>query len=328
MAYSEAVLRRARAQLAQAQQERQETFETHLQEAYSRYPRLKEIDRALRQTMAATVAATFRAGTDPKEAVEKIKDQNLALQAERDWILEASDLDEDFLDSSPVCSICGGTGYVGSTMCECLRELCRIEQKNELSSLLGSGKERFSAFRLDYYSDAADPQRGVSPRRLMEETLHRCRKYAQDFSQDSGSLLFSGKTGLGKTFLSGCIARSVADRGFSVVYETAITMLGDFEAAKFGDFSEARIAKTQRYFASDLLIVDDLGTELVTQFTLSALYNVINTRLINGKQTIISTNLTTDGMKNRYTPQIASRLLGDYELIPFFGDDVRLRGKL
>lgn len=327
MAYSESVLRRARTQLSQAQQERQETFESHLQEAYSRYPRLREIDRCLWQTMAATVAATFRTGSDPKDAIEKIRQQNLALQAERDWILEASDLDEDYLDDSPICAICGGAGYVGSTMCECLRELCRIEQKKELSSLLGAGKERFSSFRLDYYSDAQNAQLGYSPRQLMEKTLHRCRKYAQEFSASSTSLLFSGKTGLGKTFLSGCIARTVADRGYSVVYETAITMLSDFEAAKFGDYSEERAAKTQRYFSCDLLIVDDLGTEMVTQFSISALYNLVNTRLIGGKQTIVSTNLTSEGVKNRYTPQLASRLLGEYELVPFFGEDIRLRPK-
>jgi len=328
MAYSEEVLRRAKARLAEARQEQQETYEAHLQEAYARYPRLQEIDRQLRGTMAQVVAAAFRKGEDPSAAIASIKEQNLALQRERDWILDASELDGDFLDNTPICDTCGGTGYVGSAMCECLRELCRQEQKKELSSLIGTGKERFSSFRLDYYSDRYDAEIGASPRQLMEGALHYCKNYALSFSVQSPSLLFSGSTGLGKTFLSGCIARTVADRGFSVVYDTAIQMISDFESDKFGDSTEETRQNLNRYTTCDLLIVDDLGTEMVTQFTISALYNVLNTRLIRGLPTIVSTNLNSEGIRSRYSPQIYSRLLGSFELILFYGEDVRLRGKI
>ena len=328
MAYSEEVLRRAKARLAEARQEQQETYEAHLQEAYARYPRLQEIDRQLRGTMAQVVAAAFRKGDDPAEAIASIKEKNLSLQREREWILDASELDGDFLDNTPICETCGGSGYVGATMCECLRELCRQEQKKELSSLIGTGKERFSAFRLDYYSDRFDPAIGASPRQLMEGALQYCKTYAFSFSPQAPSLLFSGNTGLGKTFLSGCIARTVADRGFSVVYDTAIQMIADYESDKFGDSTEESRQNLSRYTACDLLIIDDLGTEMVTQFTISALYNVINTRLIKGLPTIVSTNLNSEGIRSRYSPQIYSRLLGSFELIQFCGEDVRLRGKL
>ena len=344
MAYSEEILRRAKARLAQARQEQQEIYEAHLLEAYARYPRLQEIDRELRATMAQVVATAFRSGEDPEQAITELRDKNLALQQEREWILEASELDPDFLDDTPVCTKCGGTGYLGATMCDCLRELCRSEQKKELSSLIGSGKERFAAFRLDYYSDKPDPNWGVSPRALMTRTLEQCRRvtpetirherpleqcrsYAANFSLQSPSLLFSGNPGLGKTFLSGCIARAVADRGFSVVYDTAIHIISDYEAVKFRETSEESRDALRRYTACDLLIIDDLGTELVTQFTLSVLYQVLNSRIIENLPTIVSTNLNSTGIRSRYTPQIASRLLGTFDLVRFLGDDIRLRGK-
>ena len=327
MAYSEEILARARARLAQARQEQQDTYEAHLREAYARYPRLREIDEELRRTMAQVVAASFRKGEDPAEAIAAIKDRNLALQQEREWILEASDLDSDFLDDSPVCAKCGGTGYIGSAMCDCLRELCRSEQKKELTALFGSGKERFSSFRLDYYSDEVDPRWNVSPRAVMEKTLRQCKNYASNFTLSSPSLLFSGNPGLGKTFLSSCIARAVAERGFSVVYDSTIHVISHHEAQKFGGGSEEGRQTLSRYTRCDLLILDDLGTEMVTQFSLSVLYEVLNTRIVEGLPTIVSTNLNSSGIRERYTPQLASRLLGTFELVRFLGDDIRLRDK-
>lgn len=327
MAYSEEVLRRARARLDASRQEKQETYEAHLQEAYARYPRLLEIDKELRGTVAQVVAAAFRRGEDPTAAIASVRERNLALQREREWILDASDLDPDFLDNTPICEVCGGTGYVGANMCDCLRELCRSEQKKEISSLIGTGRERFSAFRLDFYPDQYDPAIGFSPRKMMERSLQYCKSYAFGFTTQSPSLLFHGSTGLGKTFLSGCVARTVADRGYSVVYDTAIQMIADYEADKFGESTEESRRNLARYTSCDLLIIDDLGTEMITQFSLSALYNVLNTRIIKGLPTIVSTNLDPDGIRGRYTPQIASRLLGSFEEIPFFGEDIRLRGK-
>lgn len=321
MAYSEQVLRRARARLEQAKQERERENAAHRQEAYERYPRLKEIDRELQLTMAQLMATALRHGEDPTQAIAQIRDRNLALQRERDWILEAGDFEEGFLDDAPVCAKCGGTGYEGNQMCSCLRELCRQEQKKELTSLLGSGRESFDTFRLDVYSDAYDDTLGTSPRKLMQSNFNICRRYAQNFTPQSGNLLFSGATGLGKTFLSACIARQVADRGFSVVYETAIRMFADFEAEKFG--GEEQRGLTHKYLACDLLIIDDIGTEMTTQFTISAMYNIINTRLMDGKATVISTNLVPEAIEGRYSPQIASRILGTYRLIKFAGSDIR-----
>lgn len=321
MGYSAEVVRRARDRLAQAREDRASEDRQHLAEAYERVPRIREIDRELRMTMAQAAMAAFQAGTDGKKELEAVRDKNLALQQERARLVEEN-FEEGFLDETPICDKCGGTGYIGAEMCECLRELCRQEQKKEVSILSGM-RDNFSHFRLDYYSERVDPQYGISPRDVMEKNLRECKTYATFFSTKSESMLFVGNTGLGKTFLSACIARVVADRGYSVAYETAGHLFNKMERAKFMNDEQAR-QETESYTHCDLLILDDLGTEMPGQFTNVALYGIINDRLLLGKPTIISTNLTTDDIAKRYTPQIASRLRGSFKRVPFIGEDIRL----
>jgi DNA replication protein DnaC len=315
MAYSAEVLSRARARLAMAKEDRESENREHLQIAYERIPRIREIDRQLRATMAMAAQAAFTRGGDPTALLEEAKRENLALQQERAQLVEMY-FEEGYLDDSPICTHCGGNGYVGSTMCECLRELCRQEQKKELT-FLNVGRETFDQFRLDYY-----PERD-NIRALMEKTYQLCRRYAHGFSEKSPNLLFSGDTGLGKTFLSACIARTVADNGYSVVYETAGHLFSKMERAKFANDEQAR-KECDKYLACDLLIVDDLGTEMPGQFTTSALYGLVNDRIQSGKPTIISTNLTSEEFGHRYNRQIASRLRGSFLRVPFVGEDIRV----
>ena len=321
MAYSNEVVRRAQQRLAQARADRETENQAHLAQAYNRVPRLREIDRQLRLTMALAAQAVFASGADVEAAMEEAKQKNLSLQQERAWLID-DNFEEGFLDETPICEVCGGSGYIGSNMCECLRELCRQEQKKELTFLSGS-RETFDQFRLDYYSDAADPNLGTSPRAVMEYTLRTCRSYALNFSSRSGNLLFSGDTGLGKTFLSACIARTVADSGHSVVYESAVHLFTRLERARFSGDEDAR-REAAKYTACDLLIVDDLGTEMPGQFVTTALYTLVNDRLLESKPTIISTNLTSEDLARRYSAQIASRLRGSYRRVAFVGDDIRL----
>ena len=321
MAYSAEVLSRARARLAMAKEDRESENREHLQQAYAQVPRLKEIDRLLRATMAQAAQAAFTHGGDPMELLEQARRENLLLQQERAE-LEALYFEEGYLDDSPICDQCGGSGYVGSTMCECLRELCRQEQKKELT-FLNVGRESFEQFRLDYYPDREDPKFGVNIRTIMDKTYQTCRRYAQGFSDRSPNLLFSGDTGLGKTFLSACIARTVADNGYSVMYESAGHLFTNLERAKFSGDEQAR-KESERYWACDLLIVDDLGTEMPGQFTTAALYSLVNDRLLEGKPMVISTNLNIEQIGQRYSPQIKSRFQGSFRLLPFVGQDIRV----
>ena len=321
MAYSAEVVKRARARLAQAREDRESENRQHLAEAYRRVPRIREIDMELRRTMAQAAQAAFLQGSDGRELLEQVRMQNLELQQER-AILAMEHFEEGYLDESPICDCCGGSGYIGSTMCECLLELCRQEQKKEVSILSGS-KDSFNQFRLDYYPDQIDRNLGVNIRSVMEKTLQTCRRYALTFSEKSGNLLFSGDTGLGKTFLSACIARTVADRGYSVVYESAGHLFSNLERAKFSNDEAAR-ETCRRYNDCDLLIIDDLGTEMPGQFTTAAPYGLINDRLLTAKPMIVSTNLTVDDMLRRYSPQIASRLRGSFTRVAFLGEDIRV----
>ena len=321
MAYSAEVVRRARARLAQAKEDRESENRQHLAEAYAKVPRIREIDLELRLTMAQAAQAAFRQGSDGRELLEQVRQSNLELQQER-AILAMEHFEPGYLDETPICESCGGSGYIGTSMCECLLELCRQEQKREVSILSGS-KDTFSQFRLDYYPDKIDPKLGVNIRAVMEKTFQTCRRYALFFTEKSGNLLLSGDTGLGKTFLSACIARTVADRGYSVVYESAGHLFTHMERAKFANDEAAREI-CRRYTDCDLLIVDDLGTEMPGQFTTAALYNLINDRLLMAKPIIISTNLTVDDMLKRYSPQIASRLRGSFDRVAFVGEDIRV----
>ena len=322
MGYSMEVMQRARARLAAAKADRESENQQHLAEAYEKIPRLKEIDRQLRMTMAMAAQAAFTQGGDAMRAMEEVKQKNLALQQERQQLVHLY-FEEGFLDDSPICDHCGGSGYVGATMCECLKELCRQEQKKELT-FLNVGRETFDQFRLDYYPDKTDPRLGVNIRSVMEKTFQTCRKYAYTFTEKSGNLLFSGDTGLGKTFLSACIARAVADRGYSVVYESAGHLFSNLERAKFSGDEQAR-EEIRKYSICDLLIVDDLGTEMPGQFVTSALYSLVNDRLLDGRPMIISTNLNTEDLAKRYSSQIASRLRGSFTRVAFLGEDIRVK---
>ena len=320
MAYSAEVVKRARERLAQAREDRESENRQHLAEAYARVPRIREIDMQLRRTMAQAAQAAFLQGSDGRELLEQARQENLSLQREREELVRQY-FEEGYLDDSPICRLCGGTGYVGSTMCECLTELCRQEQKKEISIL--AGKESFSQFRLDYYPDRIDPMYGASPRTIMERNFQTCRKYAMYFGQNAGNLLFVGGTGLGKTFLSACIARTVADRGFSVAYETSAHLFGNLEKARFNPTEDSR-REAEKYTACDLLILDDLGTEMPGQFVTAALYSLLNDRILAGKPMVISTNLNVEEMGRRYSPQIASRLHGGFTRLTFVGEDIRV----
>ena len=325
MAYSDAIVQRALRRLQSEKEQNEQSSHARIAAIYEKEPRLAEIERELRKTAAHVLAVTFRTQGDPVSAMQQLKKDNLALQQERDWILQTEGLEPDDLIVQPICPKCGGTGYVGAAMCECLKELCRQEQKKELAALLGSGHESFEKFRLDLYPAQYDERLKTSPRTLMERTYRDTLAYAQSFSCASPSLLFVGATGLGKTFLSACIARAVAERGFSVSYAPVSRLFAAFEADKFRPDPDA--SRTAEFFSCDLLIIDDLGTEMTTQFTVSALYQILNTRLLEGKPTIVSTNLPLGDIAPRYSAQIYSRLLGAYRLYKFYGDDIRFKLK-
>lgn len=323
MAYDGKLMRRAMARFEEAKTRRAEALRARERAVYAAIPRIAEIDAALRATMSKIIASAIRRGADPRPAIEALKEENLSLQRERAELLTAHGYPADYLEDKPACPLCRDTGWCGDRVCSCLNEYYARVQLEELSRLLDLGTQSFETFSFDVYSPYPPADQAISPRANMERVYDACRDYAYEFSPRSGNLLLSGDPGLGKTFLSACIARVVSQRGCSVVYDTASHIFERFEAQKFSrDDTEAE-EDVARFLRCDLLIVDDLGTELTTEFIRSAVYQIVNTRLMTNKKTIISTNLSPAELSRRYGANILSRIEGSYRILPFFGDDIR-----
>ena len=324
MAYDGKLLRRAKTNLEKEQQSHQRQLDSRRQEVYLRIPRIAQIDAQLRRTTPRIIADSFRQGVDPAPALALLRQENLQLQEERAALLATVGLPADYLEDAPLCPLCGDTGWQKSgALCDCLKRHYVRAQMEELSQLLDLGSQSFETFSLDLYSTETEPYgQGISPRDNMKRNFLRCRDYARQFHRRSENLLLSGNPGLGKTFLSACIARQVSEQGFSVVYDTAAHIFSLFEAQKFGREEDGEDG-VSRILRCDLLIMDDLGTEMTTAFVQSALYHIVNERLLHGSATIINTNLPPNEIGRRYSPQILSRILGEYTILPFFGDDIR-----
>ena len=323
MSYDGRIMRQALARFDEDKQRRAAEFTARRDRLYQAEPRLKEIEQQLRGTMSRLISSALRRGTDPLPAVRVLRDENLGLQQERAQLLRGMGYPADYLEEKPACPLCGDTGYHDGQVCRCLREYYKRAQLTELSRLLDMGSQSFETFSFDWYSEERG-ERKRSPRENMERVFDICQDYARHFSPAADNLLLTGQPGLGKTFLSASIARVVSERGFSVVYDTAEHIFSQMEEEKFRpDESPAACEDAERYRTCDLLIVDDLGTEMVTSFVQSALYQLVNGRLLAGKKTVINTNLAPQQLGERYSSQVQSRLEGEYRVLPFFGEDIR-----
>lgn len=326
MPYDGRLLAAARDELARIREENTAERERRTRLIYRQMPEIEDIDRRMRAQMAQLVRLTISRAPDMKEKLDALKDENLALQKRRAELLGVCGHEADYLDEIFSCPVCKDTGNDGGRVCACLEKLYNKALSYELGSLIRHGDESFERFDLRLYSAQSDPVSGSSPRSHMELVFTACRKFADNFPKVSSNLILQGAPGLGKTFLSACIARRVLDKGCSVCYESASAALDAFEQQKFCRDSaegEAAGARVRRMLDCDLMILDDLGTEMLTPMSQSALYTLINSRLVAGKKMIISTNLSDEDLEKRYTPQICSRIAGEFLHLPFAGQDIR-----
>ena len=325
MAYDGKLLARARAQLDLIRSDNQAEHQRRLSLVYARVPEIQRMDETMRRQMTELVRLTISHPADLKERLAALEKDNLDIQVRRAELLVENGWSVEYLDDIYSCPKCRDSGVYEGGVCSCLEKLYNKELTKELGTLLQHGDESFARFDLNYY-DAA-PVNGVSPRETMTMVLGACRKFADNFPAVSANLLFQGGTGLGKTYLSACIARVVAAKGYSVCYDSAAAALEAFEVQKFSrdpEASEAANARVRRMLDCDLMILDDLGTEMISSISTSALYTLLNTRLVNGNKIIISTNCSDEELQKKYTPQIYSRIKGEFLRLPFVGRDIRL----
>ena len=326
MAFDGKVMRRAQLRFEADKQRRADEFARRREALYRAEPELQQIEQQLRGTVSKIIADAIRSGTDPNPAIRVIKDENMELQRRRAELLLGLGYPMDALEEKPACTLCNDSGFNGTRVCSCLQTYYNEQQKQELSQLLDLGNQSFDTFSLDWYSNHVSERQGCSAREQMEQVFETCSNFARRFGKHQDNLLLTGFPGVGKTFLSACIAREVTERGFSVVYDTAASVFRYMEDAQFRHDEEGDEA-VQRFLRCDLLILDDLGTEMNSTFVQSALYRIVNDRLLSGKSTVINTNMPPHELGTRYSPAILSRIEGQYEVLPCFGDDIRLLKK-
>ena len=255
MAYDGKILSRAMQRYNEDKQRRSAQQEAARARACREEPRLGQIRQTMQGTVGRVLAEAMSRGEDPMPALEALRKENLGLQQERAELLRSHGWPADLMEDKPRCILCGDTGFRQGRMCSCLQKYYAREQIEELSRLLDVGSQSFESFDLEWYSCEVG-QYGRSPRETMERNLSICRTFAQSFGSDSGNLLLFGAPGLGKTFLSACIARVVSEDGFSVVYDTAMRIFSRFEAAKVRAFDDPEAQEdTERYLRCDLLIL-------------------------------------------------------------------------
>lgn len=314
MGYNREIFVRIKAEYLEKYLKARASADCRAQEVYLKNPRIKEIDRVLSRTPLEIMSAITSGREASEDALKTVQARNEELNTEREALLKACGYPANYTDVQYECSLCDDSGYVDGRMCECMRRSLVLAgyESSGLGRLIS--KQSFDNFSLDYYSDSEAIYEN------MKRNYNLLRAFAESFSEDNGkSFLLIGGTGLGKTHISTAIAKSVIDKGFDVFYVSAIDMFSDFERKQFGNVDR----NTERYFDCDLLIIDDLGTELTNQFIVSCLYNVINSRINTAKSTIINTNLSKKEIELKYSERITSRLFGEYYPLLFAGTDIR-----
>ena len=302
------------------QNENRHALEDRRQTAFDRFPRLREIDNEIAST---SIQSGRRLLAGEKDATAQLRHQIEVLSGERRQILKDAGYPEHYLEITYDCPDCKDTGYINGQKCHCFQkaEIDLLYAQSNLLEILE--KENFDTFSLDYYSqEMTDASKGLTSRENMERILDLCRKAVADFEHTPANLFFYGDTGVGKTFLSHCITKELLDTTHSVVYFSAQELFETFAQERFSHAGDPE-GSTDAIYSCDMLIIDDLGTEMTNTFVTSELFFCINERLMNHKSTVISTNLSLSDFANVYSERIFSRISGNYTLLKFFGHDIR-----
>jgi len=330
LAYSKAIYDKALEIIKKRKHDAEFTATQHKSEVTAKHSELADIESQLSQTGFEIISCFALPQAESQKKLEEIRKKNTELREAQKAILVALGYSEDYLEVKYTCTKCEDTGFIeerddekgvsyGSHLCTCHTELLKKLASDSMSKSTPLELSTFEDFDMNYYSKQLI--NGESPYEEMKIVFNSCKKYAENFDMDSTSLYFYGRTGLGKTHLSLAIANEVIKKGYSVIYGSVIGFLNKMEREKFG---RTETFETENILIdADLLILDDLGAEFQTSFTVSAIYNIINSRIARGVPTIISSNLDLEELKSRYPESVASRIIGTYATVQFIGKDIR-----
>lgn len=321
MSYNERLIEQAKREISGRRQTAEQEAKRRRDELVTACPEIDEIEREIARAGLEAIRA-ISMGANAQEYIKSLAKKNLAQQQHRKEILKEVGIDEDYLEVKYHCPKCEDRGVIDGKRCECFKALLKNYAYDELCKCSPIKLSSFNGFRLDFYPEQEDENTGISPRMRMAEVLAYCKNWAEDFDRQAPSVIMYGATGLGKTHLSLAMARKAIEKGYGVVYGSTQNLLSRLEREKFGRSNDGYTTE-QSLLECDLLILDDLGAEFTTSFTISALYNIINTRMMSGLPVIINTNLGLEGIEEKYTQRISSRIIGDYTPIEFFGRDIR-----
>ena len=293
--------------------------------AYEKLPELKE----LHETISSLSIGQARKLLDGDEnALAKLKVQIKELSEEAEALLMAGGFSSDYLEPHYECNDCKDTGYIGNDKCHCFQSMIidMLYEQSNLKHILQ--KENFDTFSFSYYSpNYIDAETGHSSLATIQDAYEEARKFVDTFGKEFRNLFFYGDPGVGKSFLSNCIAKELIDQSNSVIYLSSFQLFDTLARGKF-DKNEQSAKINKHLLNCDLLIIDDLGTELVNSFTVAQLFLCLNERLLNRKATIISTNLSLDALVEIYSERIFSRITSNYTMLKLTGDDIRIKKKL
>ncbi len=293
-------------------------------EIYSKIPRIREINESI---SSISIQGAKRMLLEGEGTTEDIKKQIEALSKEKASLLRQNGYPEDYLTMEYTCPKCQDTGYVGQHKCSCLKNsiIEILYEQSNIKDVLE--KENFNTFSFKHYdNDVKDSITGLTPLENMHEVVKTCRDYIDNFKTEYRSLYLYGPTGVGKTFLTNCIAKELIESSHSVIYVSSIRLfelLADSTFKKNGSLEGKDLANN--ILDCDLLIIDDLGTEMVNSFTAASLFNCINERHLRRKSVIISTNLSLAELRQTYSERVFSRITSNYTLLKIYGDDLRLK---
>lgn len=305
----------------------QHMVDDRVREVYGKDHRLKAIDDKI--SSCSLVQARKLLNGDVN-ALSRLRSQLFDFRQQRLAILEELGYSEQYFEPAYECPDCKDTGYIGNERCHCFKQraIDLVYTQSNIRNILKN--ENFDHFSYDYYSDTeTNPATGLTSLETMRNAVKDCQKFIREFDSDFSNLFFYGDTGVGKTFLSNCVAKELLDTGHSVIYFTAFQLFDIFEQNTFHKATaENIIAAHQNIFDCDLLIIDDLGTEMPNSFTVSQLFLCLNERILRRKSTIISTNLPLNKMAEIYSERTFSRISSCYIMLKLFGDDIRIQKKI